>query len=246
MIVAMMQPTFLPWAGYFALIHACDTFVLLDDFQFQRRSFHHRNRLFLSGDSIGWVTVPVTHAKSDTRPLLTEVRPVLDERFQRKFTRLLEQNYGSTPGYETVMESIGPLLERHDGRSLADLNISLIQSLAALLDISSDWRRSSELGVEGKRSERMAGLLRRIGASTYLAAAGSEAYMRADGVFPLPEVRTCFQRYVPADYPQRQADSFVPYLSVLDMLFQVGPEQARSCVVEGDRGAAEWQFDGVG
>ena len=240
----MMQPTFLPWAGFLALIDTCDTFVLLDDFQFQRHSFHHRNRLFVSGDQPGWVIVPVEHAKSDSFPQINQVRPVLQPRFRKKFLRLVQQNYGKTPYYDLVMPPVASILER-DWGSLADLNISLIECLAALLDISATFQRSSTLGVQGKRSERVAELLRRLSASTYLASAGSEEYMRADEVFPLAGVDTYFQQYVPAQYVQRQARVFVPYLSVLDMLLQIGPDQGRDRVREGDRGFIDWHRGSV-
>ena len=59
MKVAMMQPTFLPWQGFFALISACDRFVLGDDYHYSAGSFHQRNRLFRNVDEVAWFTVPM-------------------------------------------------------------------------------------------------------------------------------------------------------------------------------------------
>lgn len=239
MVVAMMQPTFLPWAGYFALMDASDQFVLLDDFQFQRQSFQQRNRLFVGPRQVGWVTVPVEHRGSADLPLLCDVHPVITPRFRTKLGRLLSQNYGFSEHFATLARPMQAIIEQN-WQSLADLNIALIRELASMLNLSTVLLRSSEIGSAGGRSERVADLLRRVGATTYLASAGAEPYMREDGVFPLPDVDTFFQDYSPAAYEQRHSDAFVPYLSTLDLILQVGPDKALDTIRAGAREFAPW------
>lgn len=241
MRVAMMQPTFLPWAGYFALVDAADLFLLLDDFQFQRQSFHQRNRLFV-GSEVSWVTVPVRHPHDAQLPLLSEVKPQLTSRFRTKFLRSLQQTYGASDHFAAVSAGVRDVLER-DWDSLADLNCELIHHMNSLLNISTEVRRSSAVGSAGRRSTRVADLLERVGATTYLAAGGAEAYMREDGVFPLENVDTLFQRYTPVAYRQSQSADFVSHLSVLDMLFQVGPAEAVAVVRAGTGEFATWSAD---
>jgi hypothetical protein len=239
MIVAMMQPTFLPWAGYFGQIDAADRFVLLDDFQFQRRSFHHRNRLFVSRDRVGWVTVPVGHTGRSDRPLLNEVRPALSGRAQDKLLRQLLTVYGGSEHFSSVL----PLLERAITRqwpSLADLNISVIGELCQLIGLESSFVRSAELGSAGSRSVRVAELLRTVGAEVFIAAAGAEGWLREDGLFPIPGVDVYFQRYEPARYSQRHSSQFVPYLSIVDMLLQIGPERTLERVRAGATEFVDW------
>jgi WbqC-like protein family len=236
--VALMQPTFLPWAGYFALLDECDSFVFLDDFQFSRRSFHHRNRLFSARGRVQWVTVPVQHRGTQSVSII-DSRPMMDQGFIRSFSRLLQTAYGSSDWFDHV----GPTLTesiRSGHRSLADLNIDLIHRICGLLCLEHRTLRSSEIETTGVRSTRIANLLRNVGARTYLAAPGSAAYMAADDVFPLPDVATLFQSYVPEPYPQRHAEEFVPRLSVVDALFQVGPERALEVVRTGARGFTAW------
>ena len=72
MKVAMMQPTFLPWQGYFELIYQADCFIFLDDFQFSVQSYHQRNRLFVNRDQVGWYTVPVKKSNAFLRKTKTE------------------------------------------------------------------------------------------------------------------------------------------------------------------------------
>lgn len=239
MIAAMMQPTFLPWAGYFAMIAACDTFVFLDDFQFQRNTYHHRNRLFVNAGQPGWVSVPVAHSKRADWPSLNEVRPLLERGFRSKVLRSLQYNYGRSAFFKIVFPPVAQLIER-DWSSLADLNIALIRSLSSLLGFVPTFARSSAVSSSGSRSRRVAELLRRIEATDYLAAAGAEEYMRADGVFPLADVSTSFQNYSPVAYYQPHKSEFVPYLSVLDMMFQIGPEGARHCIIAGSGPWRPW------
>jgi hypothetical protein len=234
--VALMQPTFLPWQGYFALVANADHFVFLDDFQFVRRSFMHRNRLFLAPNNPGWISLPVEHVG---RAALNEVRPLLRDGFSDKFLACLRHSYAKS----TFLEAILPQLQGWMGRdwpSLSELNIAFIEMAAGWLGFQPRFLRSSQIGSEGKRSWRLAGILRRLEARTYLSARGSYAYMVEDGVFPLPDVETRFQLFQPQAYPQRQAEAFVPYLSVLDALLQVGPERARELVLQGQQQFAPW------
>lgn len=238
--VAMMQPTFLPWAGYFALMDAADCFVLLDDFQFQRKSFHQRNRLFVGAQQVGWVTVPVEHRHGTDYPRLCDLRPVLTARFRDKLGRLLFHNYGFSDHFAEVAAAVETAIEC-DWDSLADLNIALIEELTSMLGISTVFVRSSDFQSSGPRSERIAELLHKVHATTFLAAAGAEEFLREDGIFPLAGVDTAFQDYSPSPYPQRQTAAFMPYLSVLDMLFQVGPARSREVIRAGCREFVSWQ-----
>jgi hypothetical protein len=239
MIVAMMQPTFLPWAGYFGQIDAADRFVLLDDFQFRRRSFHHRNRLFVSRDRVGWVTAPVEHLDQIERPSLNEVRPAFTGRGRQKLVRQLQTVYGSSDYLAMVLPVIEGAIER-SWESLAEMNIVLIRELTRLIGLDASFVRSSQLRSNGSRSLRVAELLRKAEATVFLAAAGAEEWIRKDGVFPIPGVDVHFQRYEPAEYPQRQASRFVPYLSVIDLVLQVGPDRTRELVRAGAGRFVDW------
>ena len=124
--VALMQPTFLPWSGYFALIDAADVFVFLDDFQFQRRSWHHRNRIFAAPGKTAWITVPVAHTRFGRRARRsTASRP--------SSTLASGGLSGDGAARATVapstLEKLMPSLSRwieSDWASLADLNIAFI------------------------------------------------------------------------------------------------------------------------
>lgn len=237
-IAAIMQPTFLPWQGYFGMIEMSDIFVFLDDVQFVRRSFHHRNRIFGEGASVDWITIPVADTGQQTR--IDAAGVSLDANQQRKMMRRLQHIYGRMPHFDSVFSLFVERLERNKGKSLADLNIDLIVGFARLAGFAPTWKRSAELAAEGQRSSKISAILERIGAKSYISAGGSFDYMRTDGIFPLPNIRTAFFSFEAQSYPQRQAPDFVPNLSILDALFQIGGPATGEAIKSGLRTPMTW------
>jgi len=237
--VALMQPTFLPWLGYFALADAVDLFVFLDDFQFGRRTFGQRNRLFVAGDRVDWVSVPVAHAGDAGRVTYREARPLTAE-VARKLPALLGHAYARAPHLRDVLPLVERWLAGPHG-SLADLNMAFCREAMRLFGIRAEVTTSSRIGSRGARSARLESLLRAVSATTYCSARGSVGYMVEDAVFPLDGVETVVQRYEPAPYAQVQSRAFVPYLSALDAMLQLGPDGAADAMRRGARAFEPWE-----
>lgn len=236
--VALMQPTFLPWQGFFALVANASVFVFLDDFQFQRHSFHQRNRLRLGDGSEAWVTVPVAHPKGEFPPLCA-ASTVVDDKWRRRIKATLDQSYGRAAYHGELRPAVDAWIDTPFA-SLAEMNIAFIEWVARLLRFAPEWQRSSALGATGERSERVLDLLRKADAREYLAARGSFEYMHDDGVFPVADLDVVFQDFEPVRYTQRKATEFVSHLSVLDALFEVGPDATRQLVIQGQRSWVPW------
>lgn len=224
--IALMQPQFLPWLGYLELVGRADVFVFLDDFQFLRRGWGQRNRLFVVRGQAGMVTLPVAHEDNQEATFL-DLCEAETTVWRRKLLNLLNQNYRGAPYGEVVLALVRDwFAERY--RNLAELEIALIEKIAAYLGLRARFMRSSALGVEGlRRSWRLQAILEKLGAGTYVSAHGSFPYMKEDGVFPLANLPTYFQNHVPREYPQHGADVFVPRLSCLDALANLSPDQVR-------------------
>lgn len=238
MDVALMQPTFLPWLGYFELIDRADTFVILDDFQLAYRSFHRRNRLFVKGGEAGWYTLPVRAGSS--RSALNEAAIADEPPWRETMWKRLEANYARTPFYDAIAPGVREWLFA-PAESVAAMNAAFILHVCALLGISASFRRSSELASGAKRSARILELLEWCGADRYRCAHGSFGYMQRDGVFPVPHIEVLFQNHVPLPYPQAGSpDEFVPYLSVLDALFNAGPAATLALVRGGTKQWLTW------
>lgn len=220
--VALMQPTFMPWLGYFSLINDADIFVFLDDFQYTRRSFDSRNRILTEDGQTNFISIPIIHTGNQDLSF-KEARLDISTQFYRKTAAKLEHSYRKCTYFGTIFPLIESWLsEKHE--SLAVMNIDFICKVCELLGFETQYILSSNLESSGRRSARILSLLKTVGAQTYLSARGSFEYMVEDALFPEESCEVFFQNFNPVPYPQRHAPEFVSHLSVLDALMQIGPE----------------------
>jgi hypothetical protein len=225
----MMQPTFLPWVGFFALVSSCDRFVFGDDFQFSAGSFHQRNQLFRNIGETTWITVPMQAKRSKGLPL-NEAQIAEDPPWREKTWKRISNAYRTTPFFAQVAPAVEQWLLT-PAASLAEQNMNFIRLACEMMGIAREFRLSSQRNMGLPRSERVVDLLCWCEATVYLCARGSFNYMYHDGVFPIEGVQVLFQNFQPPAYPQTAArEKFVPYLSMLDMLFNVGPATARELI----------------
>jgi hypothetical protein len=239
MNVALMQPTFMPWQGYFELICKSDIFVLLDDFQFSPRSYHQRNRLFVKKGQVGWYTAPMLRSKSSRIPLNMAV--INDEiPWREKMWRRFEYNYSKAPYYVEVAPALEAWLLKKR-KSLVEQNIAGLEMACNLLGLPYKFVLSSQYSLDTKRSARIMDLLIRCKATRYLCAQGSFAYMFEDGIFPTDKIEVLFQDFRPKEYPQvGSPDAFIPYLSVFDALMNIGPEKTLELIKNGTERWLTW------
>jgi len=223
MKVAIMQPTYLPWIGYFDLMDQVDLFVLLDNVQFAKRSWQQRNR-YKTPDGLKWLTVPVL-VKGRYHQLILQVE-IADPDFWKKHLRSIEINYQKAPFFGRYFPDLYSLFESNaPWRYLVDVNIACIRWLSRHFGIETPLIRASELeGIEGKRSSLLANIAHRIGASEYLSPFGSACYLLKEvNEFHRKGIRVFFQNYSHLTYRQLFG-SFIPYASALDLLMNEGPE----------------------
>ena len=234
--VVLMQPQFLPWLGYLELIARADVFVFLDDFQFSRQGWGQRNRLFAGAGKVGIVTLPMRHEHNLDATFL-DAREAETTAWRRKLRNLLSCNYRRAP-YGAALLALADEWMAGSYANIAELEIALIEKIAAYLELRPRFVRSSTLGISGRRrSWRIHAILEALGAGTYFSAHGSFPYMKEDGVFPLANLPVYFQNHTPREYPQHGSDQFVPRLSCLDVLANLPPDQVRLKL----RGTDWWQ-----
>lgn len=239
MQVAMMQPSFMPWQGYFELIFKAERFVILDDFQFSVQSYHQRNRLFVNRGQVDWYTVPVHKSTSFMAPLnethINESTP-----WRKKQWKRIEQNYGKAPFYSVI----APELQRWllaPAASLAIQNTEFILLACRLMGLEREIRFSSDYPSSAERSQRVLELLRWCEADRYFCARGSFSYMNDDGLFPVEDIEVAFQNFVPRAYSQAGSpQEFFSFLSVLDALMNIGPESTLELIETGTESWSSW------
>ena len=219
---AIMQPTYLPYLGYFQLIAASDVFVFLDDVQFARRSWQSRNRIQGAGGEV-MLTVPVQKHDRDT--LLGEIQISETEPWRDKHLASIRHAYAKRPFLAETLAFLEEVLATRGG--LAELNRSVIQTAARRLDLTTEFVSASDLGQPGQRSDHLLAICRAVGATDYLSPLGSKEYMAEDGVFAAAGFPVAFQGFVEIPYPQGR-EPFVPYMAFIDAVANLGWQGVRS------------------
>ena len=220
MKIAIAQPTYLPWLGYFDLIDQVDKFVLLDTVQFEKQSWQQRNRI-KSPTGLEWLTVPVK-IKGRSTQIIEEVE-IAEPEFYKRHLNLVSARYRTSKYFKDFFPQFTGILEASSRSKLADLNCRLIEWLVASLGITVPLVPSSTLKPEGQRSALNLSICEQLGATQYYSAIGSAAYLLSEvDLFSHKSIEVCFQNYAHPEY-QQLFPPFCPYASVLDLLFNEGP-----------------------
>ncbi len=224
----IMQPTYLPWSGYFNLMAHSDAFVFLDDVQFSRRSWQTRNRILLNGNEV-MLTVPVLSSERDQ----TRIRDVrlASGSWLRKHRASLTQAYSNAAYGRELLAIIGAAYETDESVThLSTFNQKLIVLLARALAIDTPLLNASDLACSGHRSEHLLNICLALGCDEYLSPVGSADYLTEDDFSSNGRVSLRFQSYVPAPYPQPKTKTFISHLSVIDVIAHHGLEFASQYV----------------
>ena len=227
--VAIMQPTYLPWMGYFDLMDRADCFVFLDSVQFNKRSWQQRNRI-KGPDGALWLTVPVlSKGLRDQRILEVEIDP--SGGFVEKHLRNIDHLYKKAPYFEDYAAELSEILRRSH-RYLTDLNIDLIGWLGGKMGVEGERVRSSQMEAQGRNVELLVHICKLLDAGRYLSPEGSRVYIEENNLFIPNGIELVYQPYHHPEYRQLHGP-FVPYLSALDLLFNEG--QASLSIIRAGR-----------
>jgi len=217
MRVTILQPSYLPWLGFFEQMHRSDQFVLYDDVQFTRRDWRNRNRVRVLEGSV-WLTVPVIQKNKFEQSLL-ETKIDNSTPWKRKHLETIRCHYSKTPFFDLHY----PWCEKvfnSEWNFLLDLSLETIQYLKGELKINTPLLRSSELGEPGNKTERLVSICKQLGATQYLSGESARNYI-SEKDFSDQGIELEYQEYQHPEYPQRY-EGFVPFLSTIDLLFNCG------------------------
>ena len=217
--VAIMQPTYLPWYGYFSLAASCDVFVLLDDTQYERRSWQSRNRILVEGREY-LLSLPV-HSKGQFNQLISQVRMVNPFQDLSAHLETIRRSYSRAPYFKEFFPTVQNLFENNKSEFLVDFNESFILAVRSYLGLGFDTIRSSSLGVEGHKSFKLLSIVRKLNGDTYLSPKGSRCYIEDEGWFQSNRTPVFYQEITNTAYKQLTSD-FIPQLSVVDLIFNEG------------------------
>jgi hypothetical protein len=220
-LVAIHQPNFFPWLGYFDKITRADVFVVLDHVQFPKSegNWSNRVRLAVNGEP-AWVTMPVARNYDGFRRI-DEMRIDNGAPWRRKLMQLVRTNYGKAAAFKDVLVDLESWIQNPTD-SVADYNLAAIMAICERLGITSaQIVRSSGLAVTGTKTDLLVNIVKATGGTMYLSGDGSDDYLD-DAVFAEAGIGLTYQRFVHPVYRQGSMPTFLSGLSILDALFHCG------------------------
>ena len=224
MKLAIHQPEFMPWTGFFAKMARADAYVVLDHVQFKKRYFENRNRIVSAGGKVGWVGVPVI-SKGAFDQAINQVRIDNSQPWQRKLLGTIAHTYAKAPCFQPYFDELQAIVTARPFERLVDLNLELIGFFRRHLGIATPMAFSSTMALNGhKGSDLILEICRQHHARQYLCGASGKDYLVAAD-FQRAGVAIAWLNYRPAAYRQLGAP-FVAGMSALDLLFNHGKASA--------------------
>lgn len=220
-VVGILQPGYLPWLGFFEQVLRSDIFVIYDDVQYDKHGWRNRNRIKGPQGPI-WLTVPV-RTKGLGKPNINEV--MIDQaqpRWAQKHCQTLKQAYSKAPYFTEYY----PLLEQtllKSWEKILDLDMALIRQITGWLVLTTEFVLSSSLETQPEDpTQRLVEMCRAVDADIFYEGSSGRNYLDLPQ-FERAGIQVVFQDYECQPYPQLYGE-FVSHLSIVDLLFNCGPE----------------------
>lgn len=217
--VAIHQPNFIPWIGYFDKIKLVDQFVLLDNVQYVKQSPASRNYIKDKKGEKFLLVLPIKK-KNYTTKNYNEIEVDYAQNWQKKHLNKIKDSYFKAPSFEEIFNFIGNLYSVKY-TSLAELNICMIKEICKLINLKTNLLISSSLSIDpiSTKNIRNIEICKSLNAIHYVSGMGAKKYNQEE-LYSQNKIQLTYQNYNPIIYPQING-SFISNLSILDYLFNV-------------------------
>lgn len=221
MIITAHQPNYIPWLGFFHRMDMVDKFVILDNIQFTKKAFIHRNKIKTANGEL-LLTVPV-RAKLNT--LIKDVVIDNSQNWQKRHWLSIKQNYKKAPYWDYLAEEL-EIIYSKKWIKLYNLNLEIIELIRNKLGIHTELVVLSELNHDfGKKTDLLVNLSKYLNANTFLPGTGSKSYIIREQ-FEKNNINLVFHEFNHPTYKQIYGP-FISHLSILDLLFNYGPNSLK-------------------
>lgn len=222
MKLAIIQSSYIPWKGYFDIIHDVDLFLFYDEVQYTRNDWRNRNQIKTERGN-RWLTVPCGHHRER---LIYDVKICREngDDWQKKHYDMLYQSYRKAPYFKKYDDFLHYVYLEKDWEYLYQLNRYLIKHIAAeFLGIKTKFADSREYASHGQKAEKLYQLIRSTGADIYISGPSASDYMQLD-VYKEAGIEVIWKDY--SGYPvyNQLHGEFCHQVSILDLLFAVGDD----------------------
>lgn len=220
MKLVILQPGYIPWLGFFDQMAQSDIFMFYDDVQYDKHGWRNRNRIKTS-QGAQWLTVPVL-TRNKKLPLIKDVK-IDNSTTSWRYTHLqsIKQNYSRTPYFELLFPDLDKIYLQQ-WEYIIDLDTQLIDLILKILGLNRRIEFSSHLLIQGTQTERLINFCKYFKADKYLTGAAAKEYLKEER-FKEENIELEYQKYNHPKYTQLYGD-FIPYLSIIDLLFNEGPK----------------------
>jgi hypothetical protein len=222
MRVVILQPSYIPWRGFFDLIRRADVFVFYDDVQYDKHGWRNRNRI-KTPQGPQWLTIPVrTRGNIEQQRTIQEIEIDWARPWNRNHLASLRQSYHRAPFYAQWEPFLAEVYARTPSH-LAPFAIDVTIELARRLGIGhTRFLRASELGIRGHRTERLVAIVQHLGCDRYVSGPSARDYLE-EHRFAEAGIALEYMQYDYPEYPQLYL-SFDPNVTILDLLLMTGPD----------------------
>jgi len=223
--VAIHQPNYIPWMGYFYKMAKSDVFVLLDNVQFPKESPAARNQIKGKNGEAVMLSVSVKKSQGAFQTY-RELGLEYQTKWHHKHLNQMRDAYARSPFFKPVFAELEPLLKPQYS-NLAELNIALIRWMVSKLGLKTRLEVASEHddGTWGTRNDRNASICRFFGGTRYLSGSGARKY-NDEAVFGALDIELAYSDFTHPVYEQINGP-FIPNLSLLDAFFNLGFEETQ-------------------
>ena len=220
MNVVILQPSYIPWRGYFDQIHRADLFVFYDDVQYDKRGWRNRNQI-KTAQGKQWLTIPVHSKGAQSGIPIKDIRVDWSTLWTQTHLNALQFAYSKSPHFVDYSFWLDSVFARRD-EFLADFTIWLTIEIARKLGFTNTrFMRSSEItGIDGQKTDRLIQILQYVGAKHYISGPSARDYID-DTKFSATGITLEYAEYSYPEYPQLYPP-FDPYVTIFDLMFMTG------------------------
>ena len=219
LIVTIHQPNYFPYPGFFQKVLLSDIYVVLDRAQFEF-DITNRNKIITPEGSWSRISVPIKKGQKFFEIRNVEINN--DQSWAEKNWDLICKSYDNSPFFDLYKATLSSVFKKN-WNLIFDLNFYTLKKVLEWLNIKTKIIFDSELDVTGKSSEHLLNICKKLGATKYLSGPGGRDYLN-EKIFEQNKIKVEYQKYDPVTYPQKYAKSFIPNLSILDLIFNTGPK----------------------
>ncbi len=226
--ISLMQPTYIPWLGYFNLIKNSDEFIFFTSTQLSKRSWQTRNRI-KTKNGILMLTIPIKKTASREHILIKDAKVVDELRWQENHLKSIKYSYSKSPFYDQIYPLISNILSKKSP-FLIDYSIPLIGLFIEKLDIKTKLVISDKINYDGLKDEALISICKERNADCYLSVEGSKDYiLSGENLFIKNNIKLVWNTYRHPVYNQ-MFGTFISHLSIIDALFMLGFEQVKKLI----------------